>query len=119
MYGWVALSAVVVLALIVAAAGINVEWFNGSAADGASGGFDLTIVPLRHPVPDATFYCADIGWFSAALPDPPLIAAEVNAAPTAATHEAALKFYDDLVSAGSTTSDLAAVAAASPCANGG
>jgi hypothetical protein len=118
--GWVALAAVVVLALLVATAGINVAWSNGSPGYSASGGgFNLTIVPLKHPVPDARFYCGGIGWFSASLPNPPLIAAEVNAAPNAAAHAAALRFYDDLVDLRSTTGDLAAVDAASACPDGG
>ena len=119
-FGWVALAAVVVLALIVATAGINVEWFNGRPGYRAIGaGFDLNIVPAKHPVPDAGFYCAGISWFSATLPDPQLIAAEVNAAPSAAAHGAALKFYNDLVNLRSTTSDLATVDTAYACPNGG
>ena len=117
--GWVAFAAVVVLAIVVAAAGINVEWFNGSPGDSASGGFNFNIVPTKHPVPDARFYCGGIGWFSAALPDPPLIAVEVNAAPTTAAHGAALKFYNDLVNGRSTTSDLATVSTAYACPIGG
>jgi hypothetical protein len=117
--GWVALAAVVVLALIVVTAGMNVEWGNGSPGYNASGGFNPNIVPAKHPVPNAGFYCAGIGWFSATLPNPQLIAAEVNAAPNAAAHGAALKFYDDLVNVRSTTSDLAAVGTAYACPNGG
>ncbi len=118
--GWVALAAVVVLALIVATAGINVEWFNESPGYRAIGaGFNLNIVPTKHPVPDAGFYCAGISWFSETLPDPQLIAAEVNAAPNAAAHGAALKFYNDLVNLRSTTSDLATVDTAYACPNGG
>jgi len=110
---------VVVLALIVVSAGINVEWFNGNPGYTTSGGFDLNIVPTKHPIPDAGFYCAGIGWFSAALPNPQLIAAEVNAAPDAAAHGAALKFYNDLVNLRSTTSDLATVSTAYACPHGG
>jgi hypothetical protein len=117
--GWVALAAVVVLALVIAAAGIQVEWFNGSPGYNASGGFNLNIVPVKHPVPDAGFYCAGIGGFSATLPNPQLIAAEVNAAPNAAAHGAALKFYNDLVHVRSTTGDLATVGAAYACPSGG
>ena len=118
--GWVAFAAVVVLALIAVTVGINVEWFNGRPGYNASGrGFSLNIVPGKHPVPDAGFYCAGIGWFSATLPNPQLIAAEVNAAPNAAAHGAALKFYNDLVDVRSTTSDLAAVGTAYACPNGG
>jgi len=118
--GWIALAAVVVLALVVATVGINVEWFNGSPGHNASGGgFNLNIVPLKHPVPDAGFYCAGISWFSAALPDPQLVAAEVNAAPNAAAHRAALKFYNDLVDGRSTTNDLATVGTTYACPNGG
>ncbi len=118
--GWVALAAVVILALVVAAAGINVEWFDGSPGYSASGGdFNLNIVPVKHPVPDAGFYCAGISWFSAALPNPQLVAAEVNAAPNAATHRAALKFYNDLVNGRSTTNDLATVGTTYACPNGG
>jgi len=110
----------VVLALVVATVGINVEWFNGSPGHNASGGgFNLNIVPLKHPVPDAGFYCAGISWFSAALPDPQLVAAEVNAAPNAAAHRAALKFYNDLVDGRSTTNDLATVGTTYACPNGG
>jgi hypothetical protein len=119
-FGWAALASVVVLALIVATAGINEEWFNGSPGYNAGGaGFNLNIVPTNHPVPDAGFYCAGIGWFSAASPNPQLIAAEVNAAPNAAAHGAALKFYNDLVNVRSTTRDLAAVGTAYACPNGG
>ena len=39
--GWVALAAVVVVALTVAMSGMNVEWFNGSPGYNASGGFNL------------------------------------------------------------------------------
>ena len=118
--GWVALAAVVVLALVVAAAGINVEWFNGSPGYTAGGGgFNLNIAPVKHPVPDAGFYCAGISWFSAALPNPQLVAAEVNAAPDVAAHRAALKFYNDLVDGRSTTIDLAAVGTTYACPNGG
>ena len=117
---WVALATVVVLALVVATAGIYAEWFNGSPGYNVIGGhFNLNMVPVKHPVPDAGFYCAGIGWFSAPLPDPQLVAAEVNAAPNAAAHEAALKFYNDLVNVRSTTSDLAAVGTAYACPNGG
>jgi len=116
--GWVVLGAVVVLTLIVAGAGINLEWFNGSPEDSANGGFNLTIVPVKHPVPDAGFYCEGMAWFSAPLPDPQLIAAEVNAAPNAAAHSAALKFYDDLVDGRSTASDLATVGTTSACPSG-
>ena len=84
-----------------------------------AGGFNFNIVPTKHPVPDARFYCGGIGWFSVALPDPPLIAAEVNAAPTTAAHGAALKFYNDLVNGRSTTSDLATVSTAYACPIGG
>lgn len=116
--GWAALAAVVVLALVaVAAAGINVGWFNGNPAHDAIG-FNLTIVPVKHPVPDAGFYCGGVGWFSAALPNPQLIAAEVNAAPNAAAHSAALKFYNDLVHGRSTTGDLEAVGTAYACPHG-
>lgn len=118
--GWVALAAVVVLALVVAAAGINVEWFNGSPRYNASaGGFNLNIVPVKHPVPDVGFYCAGISLFSAALPNPQLVAAEVNAAPNAAAHSAALKFYNDLIEGRSTTNDLATVSMTYACPNGG
>ncbi len=118
--GWVALTAVVALALVFGTAGINVAWSNGSPGYNTSGGgFDLALVPLKHPVPDARFYCAGIGWFSASLPSPPLIAAEVNAAPSAVAHTAALQFYDDLVNLRSTTSDLVAVDAASTCPDEG
>ena len=118
--GWVALGTVGVLALVVATAGINVAWFNGSPGyDVSGGGFNLNIVPLKHPVPDAGFYCGDISWFSATLPNPQLVAAEVNAAPNAAAHGAALRFYDDLVDGRSTRSDLAALETAYACPNGG
>lgn len=117
--GWVALAAVVVLALVVAAVGMNVEWFNGSPGYSASGGFNLNMVPVKHPVPNAGFYCAGIRWFSAALPNPQLVAAEVNAAPNAAAHRAALKFYNDLVDGRSTTNDLATVGTTYACPNGG
>ena len=118
--GWIALAAVVILALVVAAAGINVKWFNGRPGYGTSGaGFNLNIVPLKHPVPDAGFYCAGISWFSGALPNPQLVAAEVNAAPNAAAHGAALKFYNDLVHRRSTTDDLATVDTTYACPNGG
>jgi hypothetical protein len=116
--GWVALAAVVVLALVAAGAGINVELFNGSPGYNASGGFNLNIVPVKHPVPDAGFYCAGIRWFSAALPNPQLVAAEVNAAPNAAAHRAASKFYNDLVDGRSTANDLATVGTAYACPNG-
>ena len=81
--------------------------------------FNLHIVPVKHPVPDAGFYCAGVSWFSAALPDPQLVAAEVNAAPTAAAHRAALHFYNDLVNGRSITSDRGAVHAIYACPNGG
>ncbi len=117
---WVALAAVVVMALVVATAGISAEWFNGSPRYSAIGGhFNLNIVPVKHPVPDAGFYSAGISWLSAPLPDPQLVAAEVNAAPNAAVHRAALKFYKDLVDGGSMTNDLAAVGTAYACPNGG
>ena len=117
---WVALAAVVVLALVVATAGIYTEWFNGSPRYSAIGGhFNLNIVPVKHPVPDAGFYCAGISWFSAPLPDPQLVAAEVNAAPNAAAHRAALRFYNDLVDGRSTSSDLATVGTTYACPNGG
>ena len=117
---WVALAAVVILALVVATAGIYTEWFNGSPGYGAIGGhFNLNIVPVKHPAPDAGFYCAGISWLSAPLPDPQLVAAEVNAAPNAAAHRAALRFYNDLVDGRSTTSDLATVRASYACPNGG
>jgi hypothetical protein len=118
--GWVALATVAVLALIVATAGINVAWFSGNPGHNVSGArFNLNIVPAKHPVPDAGFYCGSIGWFSANLPNPQLIAAEVNAAPNAAAHGAALKFYNDLVNGRSTTIDLAKVGTAYACPNGG
>ncbi len=118
--GWVALAVVVVLALVVATAGIYAEWFNGSAGYDAIGGhFNLNMVPVKHPVPDAGAYCAGISWFSAPLPDPQLIAVEVNAAPDAAAHRAALRFYDDLVNGRSTSSDLATVGTTYVCPNGG
>ena len=117
--GWFALAAVVVLALVVAAVGINVEWFNESPGYSAGGGFNLNIVPVKHPVPDAGLYCAGISWFSAAVPNPQLVALEVNAAPNAAAHRAALKFYNDLVDGRSTTNDLATVGTAYACPNGG
>ena len=117
---WVAFAAVVVLALVVATAGISAEWFNGSPGYDAIGGhFNLNMVPVKHPVPDAGFYCSGISWFSAPLPDPQLIATEVNAAPNAAAHRAALRFYNDLVDGRSTTSDLATVGTTSTCPNGG
>jgi hypothetical protein len=117
--GWIALAVVGVLAIVVATAGINVEWFNGSPGPTtSSGGFNLTIVPLKHPVPQPGFYCGGISWLSATSPIPALVAAEVNAAPNAATHGAALKFYDDLVNGRSTRSDLAALATAYACPNG-
>jgi hypothetical protein len=116
---WVALAAVVVLALVVATAGIYAEWFTGSPRYDAIGGhFSLNMVPVKHPVPDAGFYCAGIRWFSVPLPDPQLVAAEVNAAPNAAAHRAALSFYNDLVDGRSTTSDLATVGTTSACPNG-
>lgn len=117
--GWVALAAVVVLAFVAAGAGINVELFNGSPGHNASGVFNLKMVPVKHPVPDAGFYCAGIRWLSAALPNPQLVAAEVNAAPNAAAHRAALKFYNDLVDGRSTTNDLATVGTTYACPNGG
>jgi hypothetical protein len=117
--GWVALAAVGVLALIVVATGASVEWSDGSPIANASRGFDLSIVPLKHPAPDAKFYCSGISWFSAALPNPQLIAAEVNSAPNATAHRAALKFYSDLVEARSTSGDLAGVEAAYTCPTGG
>ena len=82
-------------------------------------GLNLAIVPVKHPVPDPNFCCAGISQFSAALPDPPLIAAEVNAAPNAAAHRAALEFSNDLVDLRSTKGDLAAVHVAPSCPNGG
>jgi cell division septation protein DedD len=116
---WVALAAVVVLALVVATAGIYAEWFTASPRYDAIGGhFSLNMVPVKHPVPDAGFYCAGIRWFSVPLPDPQLVAAEVNAAPNAAAHRAALSFYNDLVDGRSTTSDLATVDTTYACPNG-
>jgi hypothetical protein len=53
------------------------------------------------------------------VPDPQLVAAEVNAAPNAPAHRAALRFYNDLVDGRSTTSDLATVGATYACPNGG
>ena len=54
---WAALVAVVVTAMIVTTAGIYGEWFKGSPGYSAiNGHFNLNIVPLKHPVPDAGFY---------------------------------------------------------------
>lgn len=117
---WAALAAVVVMALIVATAGMYAEWFSGSPGYDAIGGhFTLNIVPVKHRVPDAGFYCAGISWFSAPEPNPQLVATEVNAAPNAAAHRAALRFYNDLVGGRSTTSDLATVGTTSACPHGG
>ena len=117
---WVALAAAVVLALGVATAGIYTEWFNGSPGYDAIGGhFDLNMVPVKHPVPDAGYYCSGISWFSAPFPDPQLIATEVNAAPNAGAHRAALNFYNDLVDGRSTTSDFVTVGTTYACPNRG
>jgi len=96
------------------------EVFTGSPGYDAIGGhFNLNMVPVKHPVPDAGFYCAGISWFSAPLPDPQLVAVEVNAAPNAAVHRAALRFYNDLVDGRSTTSDLATLGTTYACPKGG
>jgi hypothetical protein len=117
---WVALAAVVVLALVVATAGVYTEWFDGSLRYDAIGGhFNLNMVPVQHPMPDAGSYCAGISWFFAPLPDPQLVAVEVNAAPNAAAHRAALRFYNDLVDGRSTPSDPARVGTTYTCPNGG
>jgi hypothetical protein len=116
---WLALTAVVVLALVVATAGIYAEWFNASPGYDAIGGhFNLNMVPVQHPTPDAGSYCAGISWFSAPLPDPQLVAVEVNAAPNAAAHRAALRFYNDLVDGRSTARDLTTVGTTYACPNG-
>jgi hypothetical protein len=115
---WTAFAGVGALLLTVIASGTNAEWSIGSPAPNASGFFNLRVVPEKHPTPDVRVYCAGVSSFSAALPDPLLIAIEVNTAPNAAAHRAALQFYNDLVGGGATSGDLAAVQAAYACPTG-
>ena len=117
---WVALAAFVVMALVVATPGISAEFLAGSPGYDAIGGhFNLNMVPVKHPVPDAGVYCAGISWFSAPLPDPQLVAVEVNAAPNAAAHGAALRLYNDLADGRSTANDLAILGTTYACPKGG
>jgi hypothetical protein len=63
--------------------------------------------------PGAAEYCGGLSFLTGPLPDPQLVGTVINEAPTVASHSATLKFYNDLRTTITPTSqlnsDLAAV----------